>query len=79
MKDDIQIIKVHLVIGTPGRILHMISKNILNIQNWKIVVLDDADEIVMCGFYIQEIFKKIWKCADLIVFDKFSEWNGRIL
>jgi superfamily II DNA/RNA helicase len=40
----------HLIIGTVGRIDHMINKKILKTGNVKIVVLDEADEMLSIGF-----------------------------
>jgi len=41
---------VHIVVGTPGRVLDMINKKILNLTSLKIFVLDEADEMLSRGF-----------------------------
>jgi translation initiation factor 4A len=41
---------VHVVVGTPGRVLDMINKKILNLSYLKIFVLDEADEMLSRGF-----------------------------
>ena len=42
----------HIVVGTPGRILkHLIDKQSLNLENLKILVLDEADRMLDMGFY----------------------------
>ena len=49
----------HIVIGTPGRILDMINKKALNTRTLKMLVLDEADEMLSRGFreQIYDIFK----------------------
>lgn len=51
----------HIVIGTPGRILDMIHKGALQIQTLKMLVLDEADEMLSKGFLEQvyDIFKSL--------------------
>lgn len=41
---------VHVVSGTPGRVLELIEKNNLVTKNIKILVIDEADEILTKGF-----------------------------
>lgn len=43
----------HIVIGTPGRILDMIGKRALNTTKLKMLVLDEADEMLSKGFLEQ--------------------------
>jgi len=45
--------KPHVVIGTPGRVLDMINKNALNTKNLKIMIIDEADEMLSEGFIDQ--------------------------
>ena len=40
----------HIIIGTPGRIIDHIERKTINLQNAKIVVLDEADEMLDMGF-----------------------------
>jgi ATP-dependent RNA helicase DeaD len=49
---QIQLIKrgVHIISATPGRLLDMINRNIIDISNIKIIVLDEADEMLNMGF-----------------------------
>lgn len=51
---------VHIVIGTPGRVLDHIRKNTLQLQDVKMFVLDEADEMLDMGFIddIEEIIRK---------------------
>mgnify|MGYP006281220571 CR=1 FL=1 len=41
---------VHIVIGTPGRVLDHIERRTLKLDNVKMVVLDEADEMLDMGF-----------------------------
>ena len=41
---------VHIVIGTPGRVIDHIQRRTLNLANVKMVVLDEADEMLDMGF-----------------------------
>lgn len=59
---------VHIVVGTPGRLLDHIRRNSIKLQTVKTVVLDEADEMLNMGFQedIDTILlqttqeKKIW-------------------
>ena len=50
---------VHVVVGTPGRVHDMISRRALNVDQMKLFVLDEADEMLSAGFkdQIYNIFK----------------------
>jgi ATP-dependent RNA helicase DeaD len=41
---------VDIVVGTPGRLLDLIERNALNIKHVRMVVLDEADEMLNMGF-----------------------------
>merc|ERR550525_1925201 len=49
----------HLVVGTPGRVFDMVNKRHLRVDDLKIFVLDEADELMSRGFkdQIYNIFK----------------------
>ncbi|MDY0290419.1 MAG: DEAD/DEAH box helicase [Sphaerochaeta sp.] len=51
---------VHVVVGTPGRILDHLRRGSLNLENLKFVVLDEADEMLDMGFVddIEEVLKQ---------------------
>jgi translation initiation factor 4A len=56
-KEDRRVLKeggVHVVVGTPGRIKDLIEKKVLKTDFLKVVVLDEADEMLGRGF-IDEI------------------------
>ena len=42
--------KPHFIIGTPGRIMDMIERNVLDTSSLKILTLDEADELLSKGF-----------------------------
>ena len=41
---------VHAIIGTPGRVLHMLNDKCFNINKMKLLVIDEADELLSIGF-----------------------------
>lgn len=41
----------HLVVGTPGRVLDHLEKGTLKLDNCKMLILDEADEMLSMGFY----------------------------
>jgi len=41
---------VHVVVGTPGRVMDHIRKGTLKLDNLKVMVLDEADEMLRMGF-----------------------------
>lgn len=40
----------HIIIGTPGRVLHLLDKKLLKLGNLKTFILDEADEMLTKGF-----------------------------
>ena len=40
----------HIIVGTPGRIYDMLKRNHLNTQHVRILVLDEADDMLSSGF-----------------------------
>src|SRR5664279_3537108 len=41
---------VHIVVGTPGRVIDLINKGALDLSEVRYLVLDDADEMLKMGF-----------------------------
>jgi len=41
---------VHVIVGTPGRVMDHLRKGSLDLQDLKTVVLDEADEMLRMGF-----------------------------
>mmetsp|Transcript_4149 Transcript_4149/g.12116 ORF Transcript_4149/g.12116 Transcript_4149/m.12116 type:complete len:395 (-) Transcript_4149:222-1406(-) len=60
-RDDLQALRSgqHVVVGTPGRVLDMIQKGALGIASLKVLILDEADEMLSYGFkdQIYSVFK----------------------
>lgn len=48
-----------IIAGTPGRIMYLIKENVINLSNLKLLVLDEADEMLSQGFksQIKSIFE----------------------
>ena len=62
--------KKQIIIGTPGRIYDMILRNVLTLDNLKVMVFDEADEILSRGFRDQVCFilRKIPDFTNILVF-----------
>ena len=60
----------HIIIGTPGRILDMIQRRSLPTVDIKMLILDEADEILSYGFKdcIYEIVQQIPKNTQICLF-----------
>lgn len=52
LKDDIMRLDqpVHLIVATPGRVLDLMNKNIVNASNCSMLVLDEADKLLSQDF-----------------------------
>jgi translation initiation factor 4A len=63
VRDDVRTLRegVQVVVGTPGRVTHMIELQVLNLSTVKVFVLDEADEMLSRGFkeQIYEIFQHL--------------------
>lgn len=72
VKDDVRLLQdgVHVVVGTPGRVHHMISKRFLKLDRLQLFVLDEADEMLSRGFkdQIYEIFKFMPETVQCAIF-----------
>ncbi len=53
-KIDKQIVRLkrptHIIIATPGRLIDLIERDIVNLRNIKTLILDEADEMLNMGF-----------------------------
>jgi translation initiation factor 4A len=60
----------HVIVGTPGRVYDMIRRRHINANKLKIVVLDEADEMLSSGFkeQIYNIFQNLSKTAQIALF-----------
>jgi len=52
---------VHVVVGTPGRVKDLIMRGMLVLDSLKLIILDEADEMLSRGFQevVREIFNEI--------------------
>ena len=52
LKNDLQALQdgIHVVVGTPGRVLQMIDKKYLKLSHLKVFILDEADDMLSRGF-----------------------------
>ena len=63
--------RCHVVVGTPGRVLDLVRRGILDLSRLQVVVLDEADELLDHGFQetLEEIFALgIPKAAQVAMF-----------
>lgn len=72
MREDIGKLRkgVHVVVGTPGRVEDLISKNLIDLDNLKIFVLDETDEMFSKGFIgqVNKIFIKLDESVQIGLF-----------
>lgn len=72
VRDDMNKLKsgVHMVVGTPGRVSDMLDKGYLRVDNLKLFILDEADEMLSRGFKVQihDIFKKLPQDVQVALF-----------
>ncbi len=61
---------VDIVVGTPGRVLDLIRRKIMDLSNVSFLVLDEADEMLNMGFIedIEEIIKNCSKERQTMLF-----------
>ena len=69
-KTDLNEIKPHVVIGTPGRIHDMIRRRYLKVDKMKLLVIDEADEMMSSGFKDQmyNIFRHLHNDIQVALF-----------
>jgi translation initiation factor 4A len=64
LREDIKALKdggIQIVVGTPGRVKDLIGKGVLRTDFLRVVVLDEADEMLSRGFVdtVREIFENL--------------------
>ncbi len=61
---------VHVVVGTPGRVIDHLEKNSLDLSQIKTLVLDEADEMLRMGFIddVETILQKTPKSRQTALF-----------
>lgn len=62
-------IQEQVIIGTPGRISDLINKDIINSNELKLIIVDEADDVLSISFrkQIKRIFQKIPKESQVIL------------
>ncbi|MDR7132139.1 ATP-dependent RNA helicase RhlE [Algoriphagus sp. 4150] len=73
-----QMMKIYgtdILIATPGRLLDLLSKNSLNLNQVEILVLDEADKVLNMGFKeeVDQILEKLPKKRQNILFSATTE------
>lgn len=68
-----------VIVGTPGRLYHMIESNYLTVDGLKMIVLDEADEMLDRGFrdVMYDIFQMIPASTQVCLFS--ATYNPEIL
>lgn len=61
---------VQIIVATPGRLIDLINRRTVNLENVKYVVLDEADEMLNMGFTesIDEILSKVPENRSMLLF-----------
>jgi ATP-dependent RNA helicase UAP56/SUB2 len=57
--------KPHIIVGTPGRVLGLIKKNVLDTSSVKVFVIDECDKM------LQQLGKLLFFCLQIKNFIKF--------
>lgn len=72
VKNDIKNVNegCQIVVGTPGRVLDMLTKKIIKLDSLKIFILDEADEMLSRGFLdsIKSVFPHIPSTSQIALF-----------
>ena len=61
---------IDIIVGTPGRVMDLMRRNVLKLNDVKFVVLDEADEMLNMGFVedIETILEKVDDDRQTILF-----------
>jgi len=72
VREDIRVLQggVQIVVGTPGRVFDMIQRRVLQLEDVKMFVLDEADEMLSRGFkdQIYDVFKYLPEKVQVCLF-----------
>ncbi|KAJ7091885.1 ATP-dependent RNA helicase eIF4A [Mycena belliarum] len=72
VRDDMKALQdgAQVVVGTPGRIQDMIKRRVLQTDQMKMIVLDEADEMLYRGFteHIYDIFQLLPQSTQTVLF-----------
>jgi len=71
-RDDVERLREgqHMVVGTPGRIYDLVEKKCLKVDDLRALILDEADEMLSCGFadQVYRIFKTLPAAVQVCLF-----------
>jgi ATP-dependent RNA helicase DeaD len=72
---------IHIVIGTPGRLLDLIKRKSIDFSSLKMLVLDEADQIMDMGFFpdVENIIKTAPKKRQTMLFSATITKGVRML
>jgi ATP-dependent RNA helicase DeaD len=68
---------IHVVVGTPGRVLDLLNQGALNLSEVRLLVLDEADEMLDRGFApdVERIMGRVTSARQTALFSAtFSDW-----
>jgi len=72
VQDDVKVLRsgVQIVVGTPGRVYDMITRNVMNMSQVKLFVLDEADSMLDRGFkeQIYDVFQHLPPSVQVCLF-----------
>lgn len=76
---NIDSIKPHILVCTPGRLLDLLDRHVIDSTNLKLLVMDEADEILSLGFkeQIYNIMKYIKPEAQICIFS--ATYNEKVM
>ena len=75
----------HIVVATPGRLIELVSKKVIDLRNVQTVVLDEADEMLSLGFkkeldeilgFMREVQEK-WLFSATMPIARYAARSGR--
>jgi translation initiation factor 4A len=68
-KYNVENIKDHVIIGTPGRLSDLVNKEIIQTADIKLIIIDEADDVLSTSFrkQVKKIFNKISKDAQVVL------------
>ena len=68
-KYSAEYIKEHVIIGTPGRVSDLLNKDIINSNEIRLIIVDEADDVLSNSFrkQIKRIFQKIPKESQVVL------------
>src|SRR5207245_9945837 len=72
---------VDLVIGTPGRLLDMVSRRRLSLSRVQLLVLDEGDEMLDAGFAqdVERIIELSYQPQMALASATLPDWVGRLI